>query len=101
MISLVLKPVNSLFVVTWVKLSNYSKDDLQLVPYNQHHQITNKPIIDEMKEDFKNFRQSKLSIDEFFRTNILIAKRYTNENFILQKSKFPFTKVRIYFEQTY
>ena len=101
MISLVLKPVNSLFVVTWVKLSNYSKDDLQLVPYNQHHQITNQPIINEMKEDFKNFRQSKLSIDEFFRTNILIAKRYANENYVVQKSNFSFTKVRINFEQIY
>ena len=105
MISLILKPINSLFVVAWVKMNNISKEDLQLIPYNQHHQITNARVIEEMEQDFKNFRQSKLSMDEFFQTNILIAIRYDNEYFNLKKSKFHFTKVRlalsrfIYFSQ--
>ena len=101
MISLVLKPINSLFVVAWVKINGISKKDLQLVPYNQHHQITNAHVIEEMQQDFKNFRQSKLSLDEFFQRNILIAIRYSNEFFNLKKSKFHFTKVRFHFEQIY
>ena len=100
MISLILKPVNSLFVVTWVKLSGTSIDDLNLVPYNNHQMITNQGIIFEINRDFQHFRESKLSIDEFFMTNILIARR-RSENFILQSHNFPYEKVRFNFEQIY
>ena len=99
MISLILKPVNSLFVVAWVKLSGTSIDDLNLVPYNTHQMITNQGIIFEIKRDFQHFRESKLSIDEFFMTNILIAKRRSLDVFNLQPHEFPYEKVRFYFEQ--
>ena len=99
MISLILKPVNSLFVVAWVKLSGTSIDDLNLVPYNNHQMITNQGIIYEINRDFQHFRESKLSIDEFFMTNILIARRHSSENFVLQPHKFPYEKVRFSFEQ--
>ena len=101
MISLILKPVNSLFVVTWVKLGGNSIEELNLVPHNQHHEITNQAVVHEIKTDFKNFRESKLSMEEFFMTNILTAKRQTTEKFVLQKSTFAYTKVRFNFEQTY
>ena len=101
MISLILKPVNSLFVVAWVKLSGTSIDDLNLVPYNTHQMITNQGIIFEINRDFQHFRESKLSIDEFFMTNILIAKRRSLDVFNLQPHKFPYEKVRFYFEQIY
>ena len=99
MISLILKPVNSLFVVAWVKLSGTSIDDLNLVPYNNHQMITNQGIIFEINRDFQHFRESKLSIDEFFMTNILIARRRSSENFVLQSNNFPYEKVRFNFEQ--
>ena len=101
MISLILKPVNSLFVVAWVKLSGTSLDDLNLVPYNNHQMITNQGIIYEINRDFQHFRESKLSIDEFFMTNILIAKRRSLDVFNLQPHNFPYEKVRFNFEQTY
>ena len=101
MISLILKPVNSLFVVAWVKLSGTSIDDLNLVPYNNHQMITNQGIIYEINRDFQHFRESKLSIDEFFMTNILIAKRRSLDVFNLQPHKFPYEKVCFNFEQTY
>ena len=100
MISLILKPVNSLFVVAWVKLSGTSIDDLNLVPYNNHQMITNQGIIYEINRDFQQFRESKLSIDEFFMTNILIAKRRSLDVFNLQPHKFPYEKVQFHFEQT-
>ena len=99
MISLILKPVNSLFVVTWVKLSGTAVDDLNLVPHNQHHEITNQGIIVEIKRDFQEFRESNLSMEEYFQSNILIAKRQTTDKFILQRNSFSFAKVRFYFEQ--
>ena len=101
MISLILKPVNSLFVVAWVKLSGTSIDDLNLVPYNNHQMITNQGIIYEINRDFQHFRESKLSIDEFFMTNILIAKRRSLDVFNLQPHNFPYEKVWFNFEQTY
>ena len=99
MISLILKPVNSLFVVAWVKLSGTSIDDLNLVPYNTHQMITNQGIIFEIKRDFQHFRESKLSIDEFFMTNILIAKRRSTDVFNLHPHEFRYEKVRFYLEQ--
>ena len=99
MISLILKPVNSLFVVAWVKLSGTSINDLNLVPYNNHQMITNQGIIFEIQRDFQHFRESKLSIDEFFMTNILIARRHSSEKFVLQSYQFSYEKVRFNFEQ--
>ena len=98
MISLVLKPVQGIFLVAWVKVNGVSMDDLQLVPTNRNHEITNPVLVREIKAAYDNFNQSNLSVEEYFQCNILIAKRYTGD-FILQKIKFDYTKVWLYFEQ--
>ena len=90
--SLVLKPVKGVFLITWIKLSGKTIDDMHLVPTNGHQEITNPLLVAEIKTDYNNFKQSNLSMEEYFQANIIIAKRYTGD-FILQKLKFHYTKV--------
>ena len=91
--SLVLKPVKGVFLVTWIKLSGTSIENMNLVPTNGHQEITNPVLVAEIKTDYNNFKQSNLSMEEYFQANIIIAKRYTGD-FILQNLKFYYTKVR-------
>ena len=91
--SLVLKPVKGVFLITWIKLSGTTMADMHLVPTNGHREITNPILVAEIKTDYDNFKQSNLSMEEYFQANILIAKRYTGD-FILQNLKFHYTKVR-------
>ena len=98
MISLVLKPVKGVFLVTWIKLSGTTMADMHLVPTNGHQEITNPVLVAEIIRDYNNFKQSNLSMDEYFQANILIAKRYTGD-FILQNLKFHYIKVRFKIKQ--
>ena len=93
MISLVLKPVKGVFLVTWIKLSGTTMANMHLVSTNGHQEITNPALVAEIKRDYNNFKQSNLSMEEYFQANILIAKRYTSD-FILQNLKFHYIKVR-------
>ena len=91
--SLVLKPVKGVFLITWIKLSGTKKENMNLVPTNGHQEITNPVLVAEINKDYNNFKRSKLSMEEYFQANIIIAKRYTGD-FILQNLKFHYTKVR-------
>ena len=91
--SLVLKPIKGVFLITWIKLSGTKIENMNLVPTNGHQEITNPVLVAEIKTDYNNFKQSNLSMEEYFQANIIIAKRYTGD-FILQKLKFHYTKVR-------
>ena len=91
--SLVLKPVKGVFLITWIKLSGTKKENMNLVPTNGHQEITNPVLVAEINKDYNNFKLSKLSMEEYFQANIIIAKRYAGD-FILQNLKFHYTKVR-------
>ena len=49
--------------------------------------ITNPSLLESLKTDFANFRQSKLSMEEFFQCNIIIAKRYDGTAFNIKKGQ--------------
>ena len=90
--SIVVKPVNSQFVVVWVKLMirrgrsiedfNFAQSQTKAGPCVT---ITNPQVLQSLKEDFKNFRISKLSMEEYFQCNIILAKRRTAEFFFIAK----------------
>ena len=99
--SIVVKPINSEFIAVWVKLmirAGHHLHELQLQPLQslklrQHYTITNQAFLDSLKTDFTNFRISKLSMEEYFQTNIIHATR-TNLKFNLPKdSKLVYQKV--------
>ena len=90
--SIVVKPVNSQFVVVWVKLMirrgrsiedfNFAQSQTKAGPCVT---ITNPQVLQSLKEDFKNFRISKLSMEEYFQCNIIIAKREKSQSFFIAK----------------
>ena len=90
--SIVVKPVNSEFVVVWIKLmirrgqkiEDFNFDRIQ-TKSGPAVTITNPHVLYELKEDFKNFRFSKLSMEEFFQCNIIIAKREKSQKFFIAK----------------
>ena len=90
--SIVVKPINSQFVVVWIKLMirkgrkiedfNFAESQTKAGPCVT---ITNPEVLQSLKEDFKNFRFSKLSMEEYFQCNIIVAKRLHSEKFYIAK----------------
>ena len=91
--SIIIKPINSQFVVVWVKLmirKGHSVMDFNFdqVPNKENTvTITNPTLLESLKTDFSNFRQSKLSMEEYFQCNIIIAKRYDGPHFFIKKGQ--------------
>ena len=90
--SIVVKPVNSQFVVVWIKLMIRKGRKIEDFNFAQSQTkagqcvtITNPEVLQSLKEDFKNFRFSKLSMEEYFQCNIIIAKRLHSEKFFIAK----------------
>ena len=107
--SIIVKPINSQFVVVWVKLmirKGHSVMDFNFdkVPNKENTvTITNPTILESLKTDFANFRQSKLSMEEYFQCNVIIATREKSVSFFIKKGqKLVYHQVNIknlYFKQ--
>ena len=91
--SIIVKPINSQFVVVWVKLmirKGHSVLDFNFdqVPNTENTvTITNPTLLQSLKTDFANFRQSKLSLEEFFQCNIILATREKSVKFFIKKDQ--------------
>ena len=90
--SIVVKPVNSEFVVVWIKLAIRKGREIQDFNFAQSQTnagpcvtITNPEVLKSLKKDFKDFRFSKLPMEEYFQCNIIIAKRLHSEKFYIAK----------------
>ena len=99
--SIVVKPVNSEFVVVWIKLMirkgrkiedfNFAEIQTKKGPCVT---ITNPEVLQSLKEDFKNFRFSKLSMEEYFQCNIIVARRaYCEKFYIAKRGKLTYQQV--------
>ena len=103
--SIVVKPINSEFIAVWVKLlirAGHDLHELQLQPLQQsitsvivrqHYTITNQVFLDSLKTDFTNFRLSKLSMEEYFQTNIIHATRSSLKFNLPKETKLVYQKV--------
>ena len=99
--SIVVKPINSQFVVVWIKLMirkgrkiedfNFAESQTKAGPCVT---ITDPEVLQSLKDDFKNFRFSKLSMKEYFQCNIIIARRaYCEKFYIAKRGKLPYQQV--------
>ena len=102
--SIIVKPINSQFVVVWVKLmirKGHSVLDFNFdqVPNTENTvTITNPTLLQSLKTDFANFRQSKLSLEEFFQCNIILATREKSVKFFIKKGqKLTYQQVNFHF----
>ena len=91
--SIIVKPINSQFVVVWVKLmirKGHSVLDFNFdqVPNTENTvTITNPTLLQSLKADFANYRQSKLSMEEYFQCNIILATREKSSSFFIKKDQ--------------
>ena len=91
--SIIVKPINSQFVVVWVKLmirKGHSVLDFNFdqVPNTENTvTITNPTLLQSLKTDFANFRQSKLSMEEYFQCNIILATREKSVKFFIKRGQ--------------
>lgn len=95
--SIRVKPINSEFIIVWMKLhirSGHSIDEFNLQPSGQHFIITNPVHLQSLKTDFANFRHSNITMPEYFQTNIVSVKREATENFVIKRDvKLTYEKV--------
>ena len=91
--SIIVKPINSQFVVVWVKLmirkgTSVLDFNFDQVPNTENTvTITNPALLQSLKTDFANYRQSKLSMEEFFQCNIILATREKSVKFFIKKGQ--------------
>ena len=102
--SIIVKPINSQFVVVWVKLmirkgQSVLDFNFDQVPNTENTvTITNPTLLQSLKTDFSNFRQSKLSLEEFFQCNIILATREKSVKFFIKKGqKLTYQQVNFHF----
>lgn len=87
--TIIVKPVNSQFVIVWVKLffrDGHQLGELDPILDGRNLIIRNNEIIDSLKRDFHEFRQANVSMEEYFSHNIIVAKRQHGEKFNLDKN---------------
>ena len=98
MTSIRVKPINSEFIIVWMKLnmrSGHVLDEFNLQPSGIHFTITNPVHLQSLNTDFANYRHSNLGMSEYFQCNIVIAKREASENFHIKKNvKLSYDKVK-------
>lgn len=86
--TIIVKPVNSQFVIVWVKLffrDGHQLGELDPILNGRNIIIRNLEIIDSLKRDFNEFRQANVSMEEYFGHNIIVVKRQHGEKFNLGK----------------
>ena len=97
MISIVVKPINSEFIIVWMKLKvrdGHLLRDFNLIQNGKHMTITADTYLTSLKNDFDNFRQSGKEMDAYFQCNIIKAKRDKAETFFIPKNiKLTYEKV--------
>ena len=98
--SIAVKPINSEFIVVWMKLmirEGHSILDFKLAQNGKHMTITDDVLLTSLKTDFDNFRKSGLQMEEFFRCNIIKAKRDKSSHFFIPRNiKLTFSKVYLF-----
>ena len=97
MTSIRVKPINSEFIIVWMKLNmrnGHTIDEFNLQPSGNHFTITNPVHLQSLKTDFANYRHSNLGMSEYFQCNIVIAKQEASEKFHIKKNvKLSYEKV--------
>ena len=86
---IVVKPVNSQFVVIWVTLMlrrGHQLSEFEPGLNGDNLVLQNTNMINTLKTDFNTFRQSGLTMAEYFGHNVIIAKRQHGEKFNIDRN---------------
>ena len=86
-------PAESDFVVLYLRQREHQKSELNLVKLKKAFEIFDHRIRTSLLQTYKEFKELKLSLSDFFNVNILIGKsdRLDNE-FTLRKMNFDIEK---------
>ena len=89
---------NNLFTIIYVRVNNIPIAAMNLLPYRTIKRIGNTQLINEIKNQFKLFKESNLTLSNWFKINILIGEQRKDPSmgkFMLKPTKFEFEKVLV------
>ena len=89
---------NNLFTIIYVRVNNIPIAAMNLLPYRKIKRIGNTQLINEIKNQFKLFKESNLTLSNWFKINILIGEQRKDPligKFMLKPTKFEFEKVMV------
>ena len=74
-------PAESNFVVMYLRWKQYELKDLNLQPFNKSYKIFDYRIKNDLIAKYKEYKELKISLEDFFQRNIIYAtcKRRNNE----------------------
>ena len=77
------------FVVLYLRHKEYQKTDLNLILLKKAYEIFDNRIKTDLIKTFKEYKELKISLSDFFNTNIITAScKRRNDEFTLKKVKF-------------
>ena len=88
---------NNLFTIVYVRMNNIPIAAMNLLPYRQIYRIGNKQLVSKIKNNFISFKESNLTLSNWFKINILIGEQRNdpNDNFTLKPTQFEYEKVMV------
>ena len=84
--------IDCLFLHAWIKFHKISIDQLQLTEAKrnsklQKYEITNDIILDQLEYDYRAFKESKQSVEDFLNVDIVIFRENGQGNFFTSKTE--------------
>ena len=89
---------NNLFTIVYLRMNNIPISLMNLLPYRQIHRIGNNQLISEIKNNFVSFKESNLTLSNWFKINILIGEQRNDpadKAFMLKPTTFEYEKVMV------
>ena len=96
--------IDCLFLHAWIKYHKISIDQLKLKPAKktnqvQKYEITNEIILDQLKYDYRTFRESEQSVEDFLNVDIIIFKENPRGNFFTSHKKCSDRRILILYQK--
>ena len=89
---------NNLFTIVYVRMNNIPIGAMNLLPYRQIYRIGNNQLVSKIKNNFISFKESNLTLSNWFKVNILIGEQRKDPNnnaFTLKPTQFEYEKVMV------
>ena len=93
-------PADQKFVTIWIRLNNYTLNDLMLVRYGSTGSTVFNPTIrEQILQDYRDYETTGTFLEDYFQVNIheaLISRDATKEEFTVKPRPWVYEQERFY-----
>ena len=79
--------ISNEFLLAFIQVKKIKKDELSLQRVRQSYYVRNPRILEMLEKDFRNFKESKLSLGEYFARTVLVFNRHNDGKYVTRATK--------------